>query len=126
MTPNNDELKALAETLAEWVEPAPGIPAIYLFGSRVRGDHERDADVDVRLYQNKWTVCEATNQWWTDQNLSKFAELKAKLPGTLRLHAAPTDEADHYILEGLKKPVLVVGKVVCVWTPNLKARTLPR
>lgn len=53
MTPTDDELKALAQTLAEWVEPAPGIPAIYLFGSRVRGDYEPDADVDLRLYQNK-------------------------------------------------------------------------
>lgn len=63
-------------------------------------------------------------QWWDAQNRSKFAEVKAKLPGTLSLHADPTDEADRYILEGLKKPALVVGKVVCVWTPNLKARSL--
>jgi hypothetical protein len=24
----------------------PGIPAVYLFGSRVRGDHRKDGDVD--------------------------------------------------------------------------------
>src|SRR5439155_4441739 len=44
------ELEALAETLAEWISPAPGIPAVYLFGSRVRGDHRPDSDVDVRLH----------------------------------------------------------------------------
>jgi predicted nucleotidyltransferase len=44
------ELQALAEILAEWINPAPGIPAVYLFGSRVRGDHRPNSDVDVRLY----------------------------------------------------------------------------
>jgi predicted nucleotidyltransferase len=49
----NSELHALAEILAKWIEPVPGIPAIYLFGSRVRGDHRQDSDVDVRLYLNE-------------------------------------------------------------------------
>jgi predicted nucleotidyltransferase len=39
----------LAEILAEWINPAPGIPAVYLFGSGVRGDHRPNSDVDVRL-----------------------------------------------------------------------------
>jgi predicted nucleotidyltransferase len=26
----------LSEILADWVEPSPGVPAVYLFGSRVR------------------------------------------------------------------------------------------
>jgi hypothetical protein len=29
----SDELKAVAERLADWVEPAPGV-TVYLFGSR--------------------------------------------------------------------------------------------
>jgi predicted nucleotidyltransferase len=50
----NDEggrgvLKALAETLARWLEPAGGFVA-YVFGSRVRGDHRPDSDVDVRIF----------------------------------------------------------------------------
>jgi len=39
------ELQGLAETIARWVDPVPGIDAIYLFGSRVRGDHRPDSDV---------------------------------------------------------------------------------
>jgi predicted nucleotidyltransferase len=31
------ELSDLAEILADWIKPAPGVPAVYLFGSRVRG-----------------------------------------------------------------------------------------
>jgi hypothetical protein len=38
----NNELEALAEILAEWIDSAPAIPTVYLFGSRVRGDHRPD------------------------------------------------------------------------------------
>ena len=113
----SDELKAVAERLADWVEPAPGV-TVYLFGSRVHGDHQPNSDVDVRLYPDELANCEAAMQWWAAQNKSGFAELKARLPGRLELHAGPTDDADRYILEGRKKPVLVVRKVVCVWTPS--------
>ena len=113
----SDELKAVAERLADWVELAPGV-TVYLFGSRVRGDHQPNSDVDVRLYPDELANCEAAMQWWAAQNTSGFAELKARLPGRLELHAGPTDDADRYILEGRKKPVLVVRKVVCVWTPS--------
>src|SRR4030095_3096635 len=32
--------------LADWAAPAPGV-MVYVFGSRVRGDHESDSAVDV-------------------------------------------------------------------------------
>jgi hypothetical protein len=36
--------------------PAPGVPAVYLFDSRVRGDHRPNSDVDVRLFLHEWKV----------------------------------------------------------------------
>jgi hypothetical protein len=39
-----EDLKSLASILADWAAPAPGI-SVHLFGSRVRGDHNPDADV---------------------------------------------------------------------------------
>jgi hypothetical protein len=33
--PLTAELLALAKVLADWIEPTPAVPAIYLFGSRV-------------------------------------------------------------------------------------------
>jgi predicted nucleotidyltransferase len=110
------ELRALAEILAEWIEAAPGIQAIYLFGSRVRGDHRPDSDVDVRLYLREWNPCEATMQWWADQNASDFQAVKALLPGPLAIHRETDDAADAEIRKGMVAPVLVVDRVVCVWT----------
>ena len=38
---------ALATVIAEWAEPVLGLRRVFLFGSRVRGDHRPDSDVDL-------------------------------------------------------------------------------
>jgi predicted nucleotidyltransferase len=111
----DQELQQLAETLARWADEAPGVPAVYLFGSRVRGDHRPDSDIDVRLFLNKWEANNATALWWHAQNETDFAELKSQLPGKLSIHRETHDEVDKHIVAA--KPVLVVRKVICVWTP---------
>ncbi|MCA1474780.1 MULTISPECIES: nucleotidyltransferase domain-containing protein [Bradyrhizobium] len=112
------ELVRLANILADWIDPAPAIPAIYLFGSRVRGDHRPDSDVDVRLFLNEWKrLDQQTMDWWARENETGFHHLKDQLPGPLAIHREPQDDADAAILIGMTKPVLVLRRVVCVWTP---------
>jgi predicted nucleotidyltransferase len=114
----SSELVALAGLLADWITPAPGVTAVYLFGSRVRGDHRPDSDVDVRLFLDEWKHADhVTSRWWVQQNETDFAVLKSRLPGPLAIHREKTDQADGAIWEGRKNPVLVVGRVICVWTP---------
>ena len=48
-----EDLQALASSVAKWIDEVPGLPAVYLFGSRVRGDHRPDSDVDIRVYLAK-------------------------------------------------------------------------
>jgi hypothetical protein len=112
-------LRALAEILADWIKPAPGIPAIYLFGSRVRGDHRPDSDVDMRMFLDEWgkNITRVDVEWWCEQNKTDFAVLKSRLPGPLSLHIEQTDAADPAIRSGRRNPVLIVDRVVCVWTP---------
>jgi GT2 family glycosyltransferase len=115
----NPDLAVLADILADWIEPAPNVPAIYLFGSRVRGDHRPDSDVDVRLFLNEWRNVDTRDmEWWTKENETDFAALKARLPGPLAVHLEQHDDADASILEGRQNPLLVVRRVVCVWTPH--------
>jgi hypothetical protein len=114
----NPDLAALANILADWLAPAPNVPAVYLFGSRVRGDHRADSDVDVRVLTNEWSGLDRRDMdWWGQQNETDFAELKRRLPGPLSLHREQHDDADPAIREGRKAPLLVVRRVVCVWTP---------
>jgi predicted nucleotidyltransferase len=87
MSEISDDLKQLARTLADW---AAGMSVtVYVFGSRVRGDHRLHSDVDI--YIKLGTVTGETTAWWTAQNLEDFASLKAKLPGPLKIldHNAP-------------------------------------
>jgi predicted nucleotidyltransferase len=87
----SDELRALAETVARWVDDVPGISKVYLFGSHVRGDYRPDSDVDLRLFVEDMGTDNETIIWWVRQNESEFAELKAKLPGPLGLHRDDPD-----------------------------------
>jgi predicted nucleotidyltransferase len=113
----NPDLLALARILADWIEPAPNLPAVYLYGSRVRGDHHPNSDVDVRVLPNEWRdLQEVDVEWWTNENATDFAALRARLPGPLHLPLDPWNAADAAIREGRKNPVLVLGRVVCVWT----------
>jgi predicted nucleotidyltransferase len=113
------DLRPLAETLAEWADAAPDVPAVYLFGSRVRGDHRADSDVDVRLHLGSWKYdpLGVTAKWWLLQILTNFAGLKVRLPGPLHLHREREDDVDPAIRVGEARPVLVVRKAICVWTP---------
>jgi len=77
----NDEVKQLARALADWA--ADKSVTVFLFGSRVRGDHRPDSDVDVFVQFRAMT--EGTAVWWTEQNSEDFAGLKARLPGPLRI-----------------------------------------
>jgi predicted nucleotidyltransferase len=119
MSATNDELAILAQILAKWADGAPGVKEVYLFGSRVRGDHRPDSDVDVRLYLDEWDVCSATLNWWQIQNQTDFAELKAQLPGPLAIHREKIDDADKHIQQAKNDPVLRVGKIICVKTPRI-------
>src|ERR1700690_718740 len=111
----NPVLASLANILADWLEPAPNIPAVYLFGSRVRGDHRPDSDVDVRLFINEWRDVKPVDMdWWVKENETDFADLKRRLPGPLEIHREQWDDADQAIHQGRKNPVLVVRRVVCV------------
>ena len=113
----NDELGVLAQILAEWVAEVPGIPSVFLFGSRVRGDHRPDSDVDLAVFIEAWGDDNETVEWWTRQNAEDFAALKALLPGPLSIHRDEWDDVRARILEARTNPVLRVGKAVCVWTP---------
>jgi predicted nucleotidyltransferase len=116
MTPN-PELDALAEILARWVDEVPGA-TVYLFGSRVRGDHRPESDVDVRIPLNEWDpVTNETMSWWERQNKTNFADLQARLPGPLKVHREVDDAADAEIRRAAQNPVLVRRKVICLWTP---------
>jgi predicted nucleotidyltransferase len=110
MSKVNDDLRQLARTLADWA--ADKSVTVYLFGSRVRGDHRPDSDVDIFVQQGKAT--RETAVWWTVQNSEDFASLRAQLPGKLKVLEAHAPLVPS-VLEG--KAIYRDGNVVCVLLP---------
>jgi hypothetical protein len=109
-----DELDSLARIFAAWSAPAPA-SVVYLFGSRVRGDHRPDSDVDFHLHYAS-PVDIATALWATDQHGTDFAVLRPLLPGPLGL----LDPQDKVAASHVMKARMVHGhaNVRCMWLPR--------
>jgi predicted nucleotidyltransferase len=103
-------LEELVGVLSEWA--AGKAATVYLFGSRVRGDHRPDSDVDVVI---EWgTPDQATMDWWQHEQETDFADLKSKLPGPLKI-LEPTDPMKWKVVFG--KQVGRKGNVVSIDLP---------
>lgn len=105
-----DGLVELARILADWAEPAPGFE-IYLFGSRVRGDHGANSDVDVVIPIPR-SPSDADFAWWRDINEDSFISINAALPGPLQIL-----ENDDPIANKVRiaREVYRDRQVKCVW-----------
>ncbi|KLK90758.1 hypothetical protein AA309_23910 [Microvirga vignae] len=120
------DLEAIAKIIADWLEHVPGVPAVYIFGSRVRGDHRPDSDLDIRLFTYEWCggglIDDLTSEWWGKQNPVGIAELEKKLHAPLHIISEKQDLCDNAIREGAKTLVYVDRKAVCVCTPPKNVR----
>jgi uncharacterized protein len=43
------ELRAVAVRLSEWASRVPSISRVWIFGSRIKGTHRHDSDLDVAI-----------------------------------------------------------------------------
>lgn len=120
--PVTEELKDLTATLADWASSAPSM-TIYLFGSRVRGDHRPESDVDVSVQFGRFTPTEE-GEWWVMNNQEDFASINQRLPGKLHI-LEYNDPVTQKILAAAKEPVHFDRNVVCVWMPRLESMPEP-
>jgi len=91
-----DDLVALAAILADWSAPAPA-STLFLFGSRVRGDHLPNSDVDVSI---AWGgISEADLDWWSKNNEELFVTIDRLLPGKLQI-LEENDPVTHKVRRG--------------------------
>ena len=109
--PVTTELRELTKKLADWAAPAPG-SIVYVYGSRVRGDHKPTSDVDICMdFPNLKTE---DTRWWTDNNQDEFKQINAQLGANVQVleRNAPLRP------EVLKGPVVLQDRNVrCVWLP---------
>jgi Nucleotidyltransferase domain len=106
------DLKELVEIFVKWARPAKGAK-VYLFGSRVRGDHEPDSDVDMIV--DFVTATDEATDWWTATNGIHFADLAAELPGPVHNPRQYTEELLRTVRAS--KVIFQQANVYCVWTP---------
>lgn len=109
-----DELRQLTNIIADWASPAPSAN-FYLFGSRVRGDHKPESDVD--LYVEWIGFDDGAIDWWTNQNADDFKSLKDRLPGPLKILEANDPIGETIKCVGRHDPFFRDRNVDCVCLP---------
>ncbi len=105
------ELSALAKELADWAAPAPAA-VIYLYGSRVRGDHTESSDVDICVEFPK--AEHADVEWWTKNNQQDFTTISNQLGAKIEVL-----ERNSPIRSKIVGALVVYQdrNVLCVWLP---------
>ena len=111
---DSDELVELARGLADWSAAATGL-TIYLFGSRVRGDHRPDSDIDILIDIKVGSISHKAAVWYTKVHDDGFAAKGFDLPGPIR----PLDNMDLQMSELIRRgPVVHIDRNVrCVLLP---------
>jgi predicted nucleotidyltransferase len=98
----------LARILAEWTTGRQ--LTLYLYGSRVRGDHRPDSDVDIHI---KWGDPDNDCvRWWSDENEEWFKTINSKLPGPIQILERMDPLADSIMAAHV---VYEDRTVRCVW-----------
>jgi predicted nucleotidyltransferase len=105
-------LNALMDLLAEWAAGAP--VTVYLYGSRVRGDHRPDSDVDLYVEYVKGQEA-AGDEWYNKQTEGDYSDLRKNLPGPIS-KVMPPFGAPHPLLFKHHE-VARKGNVVALHTP---------
>jgi predicted nucleotidyltransferase len=105
-------LNELMGVLSEWASGAP--VTVYLYGSRVRGDHRPDSDVDLYVQYVKGQEA-AGDEWYDRQTADNYSELRPKLPGPLVKVMPPFGAPHPFIFH--PHEVARRGNVVALYTP---------
>ncbi len=110
-------LQLTVATLAAWAEKQP-LKTVYVYGSRVRGDHRPDSDLDVAYdFASGPDITDTGMAEWRHQQETDFSVLKEALGVRLQF----LDHNDEAMLQRIraaeKVPALISGKVVCVVLP---------
>ncbi len=98
----NSELEDWCSKLAEWATAKPQIDEVWIFGSRARGDHRPDSDLDVALIMTPGLLGTRYGNWaflsddWKE-------ELSGLLPVTVDLDVGDPDISTKIVGPAVKK-----------------------
>lgn len=110
----SQELINLVRVIADWAERWGVFEKVYVFGSRVRGDHRPDSDLDI-VWVFGGPYPEGAVQRWNDDTAVDDLETRTGL----KVHfPRDDDEIERRVMAAARAPYFVVGKVVCVSMPR--------
>lgn len=79
------DLSQIGAAVAKWARSKPIVMRVYLFGSRVRGDHRPDSDLDIAVELVPDLDESGGLATWMHEKKEWIEELKALIPLKLQL-----------------------------------------
>ena len=98
----NQDLDYWSSKLALWARDKREISELWLFGSRVRGDHRKDSDLDIAVIMAGENEGDRLGNWialaeeWEE-------ELKALVPVAIDLDLGDADISEKVVAPALKR-----------------------
>jgi predicted nucleotidyltransferase len=99
---SQDELEGWCRTLVSWAHDKPEIAELWLFGSRARGDHRYDSDLDLAVIMSAGEEGERLGAWIGSAKEWE-AELVTLLPVHVDLDIGDADIATTIVAPALKR-----------------------
>lgn len=108
------EFQQIAAVLTVWAKQKPLIGRVFVFGSRVRGDHRPDSDIDiaVELDPEHFRGTDESGGWatWMLETDGWKEELQKLLPFNVQLERYHTDQTPTIACGLARSSVLVYEK----------------
>ena len=106
------EIQQIQQSIAAWAGRKPLIKRVFIFGSRVRGDHRNDSDLDVaiELDLTEYQASDESGGWatWMFETNEWKSELQVLIPYEIHLQQFCGDQTPT-IRDGLNRS----SKLVC-------------
>lgn len=100
------EIQQIQQSIAVWASQYPLIKRVSIFGSRVRGDHRHDSDLDVAIELDpaEYESSDESGGWatWMFETSEWKNELQALIPYEIHLEQYCGDQTPT-IRDGLKR-----------------------
>jgi uncharacterized protein len=100
------EIQQIQDAIAAWAGQKPLIKRIFIFGSRVRGDHHNDSDLDVAIELDpaEYQCSDESGglATWMFETDEWKGEIQALIPYEIHLHQFSGDQTPT-IRDGLKR-----------------------
>lgn len=104
----------VADSIARWAEATPKVRRVWVFGSRAKGTHQPDSDIDIAVELEPVADSEETITRWIANSALWRSQLQSRIVERVDLEWFDPDGSTPTIAAGLNEAkVLIYERATC-------------